>query len=99
VGLFTASVPTVTPTPSQSGTTPKIPGSPWITTVLGTESPISVQSGPVTASLASATTSPVSGGSSSHVGAIAAGVIGSAALVLILVGILLYFCFRKKGQR
>jgi len=71
----------------------------WVTNSFTPPPSTLIPTGPVTASpLSSATIAPTSG-PSAPVEAITAGVIGSVAAVLVIVGVTLYFCLRSKKHR
>ncbi|KAE9362909.1 hypothetical protein N431DRAFT_524846 [Stipitochalara longipes BDJ] len=94
-------ISTTTKTPSPTLPTLSSSGSPvshptWVKTTFA-QSPTLLPSSPVTVDPASGTAPPVIKGSSSHVGVIAATVIGGTAFILVLIGSLLYFCFRKRN--
>ena len=71
---------------------------PWNTTSFSAPPSSTLPSGPETIAPVLATSSSNPGGASQHIGAITAGAIGATALLLLLVGILLYFHLRKGGS-
>ncbi|KAE9379857.1 hypothetical protein N431DRAFT_448695 [Stipitochalara longipes BDJ] len=99
VGQLAAATPTTPPVTnlptSQPGASQSLPG--WVTTSYSGVSFTSAPSSPVTASPVSTTASTISSGPSTHVGIIAAAAIGAAALAIVIGGVLLYFCLRKKA--
>jgi hypothetical protein len=96
VGQFAVASPTITPTFSSQVAPQSLPG--WVTTTFTGVSFTNAPIGTVTASPVSTSASAISGGASTHVGVIAAAVIGAAALALVIGGLVLYFCLRKKTE-
>ena len=96
----TATPPTTSPTPNPNsqgggGSLPL-----WVTTSFnGFSEPSTPSAGPVTLDSSSLSGNQTASSSrSGHLGAIAAGVVGGVAAIVVLIGVSLYFCLRKKGD-
>jgi hypothetical protein len=80
-------------------TTTSLPG--WVTTTFnGFPEPSTPSAGPVTLSSSSSSSENQTASSpgSDHLGAIAASVVGAVAAIIVLVGVSVYFCLRKKSN-